>query len=151
MSDGCGFAVEFYGAAGGDDPLVQLRQHAAWLDMAFVGEEQRIAKAALQRGLEFGERAGIEPPVARGQFRKPFVIIAVAAVRHHQRTVERGVRQFAAPQIERAQAEPADDRLGDLALAIGREHAAGPVAGGEHHRFVAALMQRDGVAGLREQ
>ena len=42
-------------------------------------------------------------------------------------------------------------RFGDLALAIGRQHAAGPVAGGQHHRLVAALVQRHGVAGLREQ
>ena len=32
-----------------------------------------------------------------------------------------------------------------------REHAAGPMAGGLRHRVVAALVERDGVTGLREQ
>ena len=89
--------------------------------------------------------------MAGGQPGKTLEIVAVAGVRHHQRTVERGIRQMLAPQIERAQAEPADDGLGDLALAPRRQHAAGPVAGGERHRRVTALVQRDVVAGLREQ
>src|SRR6185312_9413584 len=72
-------------------------------------------------------------------------------MRHHQRAVEWRIGQFAPPQIECAQAEPAYERFGFLALAIGREHAAGPVAGREHHRFVAALIERDVVPGLREQ
>ena len=144
-------AVELDGAAGGDDLRMQLRQHAARLDMAFVGKEQRLAKAPLQRRLEFGERRGVEPPVAGGHPRKAFEIAALARMRHHQRAVERRIRQFRAPQVERAQAEPADDGFGDLALAIGRQHAAGPVAGGKHHRVAGAFMQRDVVAGLREQ
>ena len=148
---GGGLAVELDGAAGGDDPGVQLRQHPARLDMALAGEEQRIAETALERGFEFGQSLRVEPPVARCELGKTLEIGAVAAVRHHQRAVERGIRQFAAPQIERPQAEPGDDGFGGLALAPRRQHAAGPVAGGEHHRRVAALVQRDVVAGLREQ
>ena len=45
-------AVEFDGAAGGANARVQLRQHAARLDMAFVGKEQRLAKAAFERRFE---------------------------------------------------------------------------------------------------
>ena len=61
---GRGLAVEADGAAGGDDARVQFRQHAARLDMAFVGEKQRVAKTAFQRGFEFGQRLRIEPPMA---------------------------------------------------------------------------------------
>ena len=89
--------------------------------------------------------------MAGGQLRKAFEIGAVARMRHHQRAVERGVRKMLAPQVERADAEPADHGLGGLGLAPGRQHAAGPVAGGERHIGVTALVQRDGVAGLREQ
>ncbi len=144
-------AVELDGAAGGDDAFVQLRQYPSWLDMALGGKEQALAETAFQRGLEFGEALGIQALVVCRAPRKAFEIAAVARMRHHQRAVERRVRQFPAPQIERLETEPADDRFGDLALAIGRQHAAGPVAGGEHHRLVAALMQRDRVAGLRKQ
>jgi hypothetical protein len=56
-----------------------------------------------------------------------------------------------APQIERTDAEPRDHRLGGFAFAPWRQHAAGPVAGGLHHRGVAALVQRDVIAGAREQ
>ena len=89
--------------------------------------------------------------MAGGELRKTFEIGAVARMRHHQRAVERGVGKMLAPQIERADAEPADHGLGGLGLAPRRQHAAGPVAGGERHLGVAALIQRDGVAGLREQ
>ena len=44
-----------------------------------------------------------------------------------------------------------DHRLGGFRLAPRRQHAAGPVAGGLRHCSVTALMQRDGVTGLREQ
>ncbi len=96
-------------------------------------------------------RAGVKPPVARGHFGEAFEIGAVARMGHHQRTVERRLRKILAPQIERAEAEPDDHGLGGLGLAPGRQHAAGPVAGRLRHRLVAALMQRDVVAGLREQ
>ncbi len=56
-------AVELDGAAGGDDPFVQFRQHPARLDMAFVGEEQALAETAFERGFEFGQAFGIEPLV----------------------------------------------------------------------------------------
>ena len=135
-----GVAVELDGAAGGNDPLVQFWQHAARLDMAFVGKEQALAKTSFERRFEFGEAFGVEPTVAGGEPGKTLEIVAVAGVGHHQRAVERRIRQFPAPQVERPQAQPADQRLGHLALAIGCQHAAGPVAGGEHHRGVTALM-----------
>ena len=72
-------------------------------------------------------------------------------MRHHQRAVERGMRKMLAPKLERADAEPADDGFRCLGLAPGRQHAAGQMAGRLRHRGVAALMQRDVVAGLREQ
>src|ERR1700752_4441235 len=56
-----------------------------------------------------------------------------------------------APEVERADTEPADHRLRRLRLAPRRQHAAGPVAGGFRHARVAALVQGDGVAGLRKQ
>src|SRR3954470_16430885 len=135
-------AVELDGAARFDDPMVQLRKHAARLDMAFTREKKRLAETPVERRFEFGQRRRVEPPMARRQPREALEVVAVAAVRHHQRAVEWRVRQLAPPQIERAQAEPADHRFGRLALAVWREHAARPVAGRENHSFVAALMQR---------
>ena len=63
-------AGELDGAAGGADALVQLRQHAARLDMALGREEQRIAKAAFQRRLERSEAGGVEPAVVLGHARR---------------------------------------------------------------------------------
>ena len=148
---GLHLAVEADAAAGRDDLLMQLRQHAARLDMAFAGKEQRVAEAAFERGLDRGERRRIDPLVTGGESRKALEIIAVARMRHHQRAVERRIGQVLAPEVQRAQAEPGNDGLGGLALAPRREHAAGPMAGGEHQVGVALLVQRDVVAGLREQ
>ena len=65
------FAVELDGAAGGDDARVQFRQHAARLDMAFVGKKQRVAEAAVERGFELGKRrahrAADGPAVSRAK------------------------------------------------------------------------------------
>src|SRR3989442_10903888 len=82
--------------------------------------------------------------MAAGQFRKALKIAAVARMRHHQRAVERGVWKMLAPEIERADAEPADDGLRHLCLAPRRQHAAGPMAGGKRHPGVTALMQGHG-------
>ena len=97
-------AVEADRAAGFDEARMQLRQHAARLDMAFVGIKQAVAETAFQRGFDLGHRGGIEPPVAGGHFGEAVEIGAVARMRHHQRAVERGLRKMLAPQIERAQA-----------------------------------------------
>src|SRR5260370_20949329 len=59
-------AVEFEGAAGGAEARVQFRQHAARLDMAFIGIEQAIAEAALPPWVEFVQRPRLEPPMPRG-------------------------------------------------------------------------------------
>src|SRR6201987_283605 len=75
-------AVEHDGAAGGDDALMQLRQHAARLDMALARKEQSLAETSLQRWLERFEAGRIEPPVAFGQSRKALEIAAVARMRH---------------------------------------------------------------------
>ncbi len=91
------FAVELDGAAGGDNARVQLWQHAARLDMAFARKKQRVTETALERGFELGERARVEPPMPGGQASKTFEVGTVAAVRHHQRAVERRIRQFPAP------------------------------------------------------
>ena len=140
------------GAAGRGDPRMQLRQHAARLDMAFIGDKTAPSrKRPSSDGSSSANASRVEPPVAGGQPGKAFEIGAVARMRHHQRAVERRLRKMLAPQIERAQAEPADHGLGGFGLAPGRQHAAGPMAGGLRHRRVAALMQRDVVAGLREQ
>src|ERR1700681_2414596 len=146
-----GLAVEFYGAASRGKTRVQFRQHAARLDMAFAGIEQALAKTAFQRRFEFGHSLCVEPPMARCQPGKAFEIAAVAWMRHHQRTVEWRLRKMLAPQIERADAEPADHGLRCLGLAPGRQHAAGPGTGRLRHRGIAALMQRDRVAGPRKQ
>ena len=130
---------------------MQFGQHAARLDMAFTGIEQAVAETAVQRRFEVAQPPRVEPDVAGGQFRKAFEIGAVARMRHDQRSVERGFGKMFAPQIERADAEPADHGLGGFGLAPGREHAAGPVAGCERHIGVTALIQSDGMAGLREQ
>ncbi len=145
------FAVEFDAAAGGGEARMQFRQHASRLDMALIGIEQTIAEAALQRRFEFAQAARIKSLVAGREPGKTFEIGAVARMRHYQRAVERGVRKILAPEIERADAEPADDRLRRLGLAPGCEHATGPVAGRLRHVGAAALMQRDVVAGLRKQ
>ena len=130
---------------------MQFRQHAARLDMAFIGIEQPVAETAVQRRFEFAQRPRVEPTVAGGEPGKAFEIGAVARMRHDQRTVERGVGKMLAPQIERADAEPADHGFRGLGLAPRRQHAAGPVAGGKRHIGVTALVQGDGVAGLCEQ
>ena len=82
-------AVEFDGAAGGDDARVQFRQHAARLDMAFVGKNSASRKRPSSDGSSSRKAARIEPPVAGGQPGKAFEIGAVARMRHHQRAVER--------------------------------------------------------------
>ncbi len=41
-------------------------QHAARLDMAFVGEEQRIAETAGERGFEFADAVVVNALVMRG-------------------------------------------------------------------------------------
>ena len=148
---GLRLAVELDGAAGGGDPRMQLRQHAPRLDMAFVRVEQAVAEAAFQRRLEFTQSPCIEPPMAGGAPGKPLEVAAVARMRHDQRAVHRSFREMPTPEIERADAEPADHGLGSLGLAPGREHAAGPVTGGLPHRGVAALMHGHGMAGLRQQ
>ena len=130
---------------------MQFGEHAARLDMAFVGIEQAVAETAVQRRFELAQALRVEPDMAGGQLRKTFEIGAVARMRHHQRAVERGFGKMLAPEVERADAEPADHGLGGLGLAPGRQHAAGPVAGGKRHLGVTALIQRDGMAGLREQ
>src|SRR5438046_10282703 len=89
--------------------------------------------------------------MAAGQFGKALKVAAVARMRHHQRAVERGVWKMLAPEIERADAEPADDGLRHLCLAPRRQHAAGPMAGGKRHPGVTALMQGHGVASLRKK
>ena len=137
---GADVAGELDGAAGGADALVQLRQHAARLDMALGREEQRVAEAALQRRLELGKAGRIEPAVAFGHPRKALEIVALARVGDDERAVEGRVRQLAPPDVQGALAEPADDGFGDLRLAPGREHAAGPMAGGIGHRGVTALV-----------
>ena len=144
-------AAELDGAAGGFDAGMQFGEHAARLDMALVGIEQAVAETAIQRRFEVAQRLRVEPDMAGGQFRKTFEIGAVARMRHDQRAVEGRFGEMLAPQIERADAEPADDGLGGLGLAPGRQHAAGPVAGGERHTGVTALIQSDGMAGPCEQ
>jgi len=119
--------------------------------MAFVRIKQPVAKAAFQRRFEFAQTPRVEPDVAGRELGKALEIGAVARMRHHQRAVERGLRKLLAPEIERADAEPADHGLRRLGLAPGRQHAAGPMAGGFRHGGATALMQNDGVAGLREQ
>ena len=130
---------------------MQFGEHAARLDMAFTGIEQAVAETAIQRWFEVAQPLRVEPDMAGGQSCKAFEIGAVARMRHDQRAVERGFRKKLAPQIERADAEPADHRLGGFSLAPGREHAAGPMAGCERHIGVTALIQGDGMAGLCEQ
>ena len=84
-------------------PLVQLRQHAARLDMAFVGKEQRVAEAAVERGFEHWRwLAASSRSVAAGQLREAVEVGAVARMRHHQRAVERRVGELLAPELERA-------------------------------------------------
>ena len=43
---------------------------------------------------------------------------AVAGMSHHQRAVERGFGKMLAPEVERADAEPADHGFGRLGLAM---------------------------------
>src|SRR2546429_9686487 len=50
----CRIAVEFERAAGGREARVQFRQHAARLDMAFLGLEQATAEAGPPRWVEIG-------------------------------------------------------------------------------------------------
>ncbi len=86
-----------------------------------------------------------------GQPGKALEIGAVARMRQHQRSVERGVRQFRAPQIQRASAKSRDHGFGRFALAPWRQHAAGHVAGRLRHGRAVALVYRDLAAGLGQQ
>ncbi len=130
---------------------MQLRQHAARLDMAFIGIEEAVTEAAFQRRLEFADRIGVQPPMARRHPGEAVEVGAIARMRHHQRAIERRLWEMPAPELERTQAEPDDDRLRALGLAIRRQHAAGPMAGRLRHRRVTALVQRHLAAGLGEQ
>src|SRR5258705_11073104 len=86
-----------------------------------------------------------------GQFGEALKVAAVARMRHPQRAVEGCLREMLAPQVERADAESADDGLRGFRLAPGRQHAAGEMTGGKRHRGVTALMQRHRVTGVGEQ
>src|SRR4029077_359255 len=61
---GVRFAVEFDGAAGGGDARMQFGQDLPWLDMAFVGIEQALAEATLERGFDLAHTLRVEPAVA---------------------------------------------------------------------------------------
>src|SRR2546425_687621 len=87
--------------------------------------------------------------MAAGQFGKALKVAAVARMRHHQRAVERGVGKMLAPEIERADAEPADQGFRRLRLAPRRQHAAGPMAGGKRHRGLGAFAPAGTAAGGR--
>ena len=67
--------------------------------------------------------------MAGREFCEALIIGAVARMRHHQRAIERRVGKLLAPQIERADAKPRDQRLRGFALALRRQHAAGPMRG----------------------
>ena len=69
-----GRRLEFDRHAGGAQLLVQRRQHAARLDMAFGGEEQRIGKAAGERRLERGDFFSADALVAAREPREPFEV-----------------------------------------------------------------------------
>ena len=146
-----GVAAELDGAAGLGDRGMQPRQHAARLDMTLVRIEQARAEAALERRLQRANALGVQPSVTGGESGKALEIGAVARMRHHQRAVERRFREMSPPQIERADAESGDHRLGGLLLAPRRQHSAGPMACGFRHPGVTALVQGDGTSGLCEQ
>src|SRR4029079_1658985 len=96
-----GLAVEFDLPAGLRDARVQFRQHAPRLDMTLLGKEQGFAETALERGVDFAYCLRVEPAVAGSTSRKTFVVDAVARMCHHQRAVERGLREMFAPQSKR--------------------------------------------------
>src|SRR5882724_5653905 len=89
--------LEANGDAVGREPRVQLRQHATRLDMAFFGEEQRLAEAAVERGLQRVDGLDIETLMMRRQPCEALEVGAIARVRYYQRTVEWCVRHFLAP------------------------------------------------------
>jgi hypothetical protein len=110
-----------------------------------------LAEAAVERGLERGDPLGAEPFVAAGHAGEAVEVGAVAWMRHDQRAVERKVGNLLAPEIERAEAQPQDHRLGRFAFAPRREHAAGEVARRLGHGFVVALVDGDLAARLRKR
>ena len=127
--------LEFDRHTGGAQRVVQGGQNLARIDMALSLEVQAVREAPGQHGLELGKFIGVDVPVRAGQPVETLDIGAVARMRDHQRAVERRLRQRLAPQIERAQAEAGDQIFCGLALAIRRQHAAGPMAGGLRHRW----------------
>ena len=143
--------VEFNSNTRGAQPLVQFGQRTARLDVAFIVEEQRCMKTAGEIGFQASKLGCIDMAVPVGKPAEALEVGAVARMRDDEGTVERRLRGFATPQIERAQAEPCHQRFRRLALAIRRQHSTGPVAHGLRHRRVAALVQRDLAACFRKQ
>ncbi len=143
-------AIEFDRHAGGGETCVQAPAARAAARHG-LRPRNRAPRGSARAGRARARR--VRPRhalVAAGQAGEAVEVGAVARVRHHQRAVERGLRDFVAPELERTQSKPRDQRLAGLALAVRRQHAAGPMAGGLRHRGVAALVQRDLAAGLGE-
>ena len=115
------------------------------------GKNSASRKRPSSAGSSSAMPLGVEPLVAAGHAREAVEVGAVARMRHDQRAVERRVGELLAPEIERAGAEPGDDRFRRFALAPRREHAAGDVAHRLRHGCVVALVDGDVEAGLRQR
>ncbi len=92
--------------------------------------EQCAVELALELRLQPRQAIGVNQVVPARTVRKAVEVAAVAAMRDDECAAARTGGQFVVPEIERAQAEPRDDRLGGFGFAEGRQHAARPVAGG---------------------
>src|ERR1700735_1413902 len=92
-------AVERDGATGLPNARMQFGQDLARLDMAFVGVKKSLAKTPLKRRFDLADALRVQPPVTACQPREAFEIGPVARMRHHQRAVERGLREILAPEF----------------------------------------------------
>src|SRR6185312_4246344 len=92
--------------------------------MAFLREVERLAEAAREIGLERLDPLGVEPFVVLRAARELPQLAGVPAVSHHQAPALDGARESRWPPAEALQAERCHQRLGALALAPRRQHAA---------------------------
>ena len=101
------------------------------LDVDGIGEIEPSLEGRFREGLFYADEGHVEPrkilPELHARIRG-----AGGALRFNS--------DVEPDDVEGAQAQTADDGFGDLRLAIGREHAAGPMAGGVGHACVTAFV-----------
>ena len=151
-SSGVGIAVELDGAAGGVDARVQFGQHAARLDMAFIGIEQR------RRGNGLPARVRVRSTPCASSRWWPVVSLAKRSKSARSRacaTTSEPLNGVSGKCSRHRSSERTPSRpITGSEVSASHQGASMPPAQWLVESVivgVAALVQRDGMAGLREQ